>query len=75
MSLRVLVVDDEPDVMELFKRRFRREIRQGEIDFDDLKARLPGMAQLTGCRLISGQKQRHEGPGADVAAQEIVDLL
>jgi CheY-like chemotaxis protein len=29
MSVSILVVDDEPDVAELFRQRFRREIRQG----------------------------------------------
>jgi CheY-like chemotaxis protein len=30
MSVSILVVDDEPDVAELFRRRFRRETRQGK---------------------------------------------
>ena len=29
MSASILVVDDEPDVAELFRQRFRREVRQG----------------------------------------------
>ena len=29
MSASILVVDDEPDVSELFRQRFRRETRQG----------------------------------------------
>ena len=29
MSVSILVVDDEPDVAELFRQRFRREMRQG----------------------------------------------
>jgi len=29
MSVSILVVDDEPDVSELFRQRFRRETRQG----------------------------------------------
>ena len=29
MSVSILVVDDEPDVVELFKRQFRRELRSG----------------------------------------------
>lgn len=32
MSLKILVVDDEKDVELLFRQRFRREIRNGEID-------------------------------------------
>jgi len=31
-SNRILVVDDEADVAELFKRRFRRELRRGDFD-------------------------------------------
>ncbi|MDJ0897154.1 MAG: response regulator [Alphaproteobacteria bacterium] len=30
MSVSILVVDDEPDVVDLFKRRFRRELKQGD---------------------------------------------
>ncbi len=29
MSVSILVVDDEPDVPEMFRQRFRREVRQG----------------------------------------------
>jgi CheY-like chemotaxis protein len=29
MSVSILVVDDEPDVPELFRRRFRRDARRG----------------------------------------------
>ena len=32
MSLKILVVDDERDVELLFRQRFRREIRSGEIE-------------------------------------------
>jgi CheY-like chemotaxis protein len=30
MGFSILIVDDEPDVAELFRQRFRREARQGE---------------------------------------------
>src|SRR5258708_38383447 len=30
MSASILVVDDEPDVADLFRQRFRREVRQGD---------------------------------------------
>ena len=33
MSLRIMVVDDEAEMATLFKRRFRREIRNGDILF------------------------------------------
>ena len=29
MSVSILVVDDEPDVADLFRQGFRREVRQG----------------------------------------------
>ncbi len=31
--MKILVVDDEKDVQDLFLQRFRKEIRKGEIDF------------------------------------------
>jgi CheY-like chemotaxis protein len=38
MTLSILIVDDEPDVAELFGQRFRREVRQGTyvLHFADL---------------------------------------
>ncbi len=30
MSFSILIVDDEPDIAELFRQRFRREMRQGQ---------------------------------------------
>src|SRR5947209_20474297 len=30
MSFSILVVDDEPDITDLFRQRFRREVRQGQ---------------------------------------------
>ena len=32
MSVSILVVDDEPDVAELFRQQFRRETRQKTVD-------------------------------------------
>ena len=34
MSLRILVVDDEPDVEALFRQQFRRDIRDGRFTMD-----------------------------------------
>src|SRR4051794_18119509 len=34
MNVRVLVVDDEPDVEALFRQQFRREVRQGLYSLD-----------------------------------------
>lgn len=34
MTIRILVVDDEPDVAELVRQNFRREIRAGVYSFD-----------------------------------------
>lgn len=34
MSLLILVVDDEPDVAELFRQQFRRELRAGNFTLD-----------------------------------------
>ena len=30
MSVSILIVDDEPDVADLFRQRFRREVREGK---------------------------------------------
>lgn len=34
MPGRILVVDDEPDAVDLFRRRFRGELRRGEYEID-----------------------------------------
>ena len=34
MTVRILVVDDEPDVETLFRQQFRREVRQGRYTMD-----------------------------------------
>jgi len=34
MTVRILMVDDEPDAQELFRQNFRREIRNGVYAFD-----------------------------------------
>lgn len=34
MTVRIMIVDDEPDAQELFRQNFRREIRRGIYDFD-----------------------------------------
>jgi hypothetical protein len=41
MSVSVLIVDDEPDVAELFRQRFRRETRQGTYVFGQPTHRVP----------------------------------
>ena len=49
MTVRVLVVDDEPDVEALFRQQFRREVRQGlyTLDFALSDAATPD--KLCGC--------------------------
>jgi CheY-like chemotaxis protein len=34
MSVQILVVDDEPDVADLFRQQFRRELRAGQFTMD-----------------------------------------
>ena len=34
MTVRILMVDDEPDAQDLFRQNFRREIRKGVYCFD-----------------------------------------
>jgi DNA-binding NtrC family response regulator len=53
MTVRVLVVDDEPDVEELFRQQFRREVRQGlyRLDFA-----LSGEAALNKLEACTGRE-------------------
>ena len=53
MIVRVLVVDDEPDVEALFRQQFRREVRQGHYLLDFA---LSGEAALNKLDDISGQQ-------------------
>ena len=46
MSVSILVVDDEPDVVDLFKRRFRRELRQGDYTMYFAQSGEDALAQL-----------------------------
>ena len=48
MSVSILVVDDEPDVAELFRQRFRRETRQGKyvLHYATSGAALDRLAQI-----------------------------
>ena len=48
MSLSILVVDDEPDVAELFKQRFRREARQGTYVLHYAASGLEALERLSG---------------------------
>jgi len=34
MTVRIMIVDDEPDAQELFRQNFRREVRKGIYEFD-----------------------------------------
>ena len=53
MRVRVLVVDDEPDVEVLFRQQFRREVREGLYLLDFA---LSGEAALTSSRAASARK-------------------
>ena len=46
MTMRVLVVDDEPDVEALFRQQFRREVRQGLYKLDFALSALAALAIL-----------------------------
>lgn len=49
MTARVLVVDDEPDVEELFRQQFRREVRQGIYQLDFALSGEAALNKLEGC--------------------------
>src|SRR5437763_17185769 len=49
MSFSILVVDDEPDIADLFRQRFRREVRQGQyvLHFaESAEEALPRLAEI-----------------------------
>ena len=46
MTVRVLVVDDEPDVESLFRQQFRREVREGLYTLDFALSALSALAIL-----------------------------
>jgi two-component system chemotaxis response regulator CheY len=48
--MKILVVDDEADVQPLFLQRFRKEIRNGEVEFD---------FALSGERALEYLKEKH----------------
>ncbi len=52
MSASIIVVDDEPDVAELFLQRFRREARQGTYVMLTRKG-LPARGRAPMCRAAS----------------------
>jgi len=47
MSVSILVVDDEPDVADLFRQRFRREVRDGTYVMHFAGSGETALAQLT----------------------------
>ncbi len=47
MTVSILVVDDEPDVVDLFKRRFRRELRRGDYVMQFADSGEAALQQLT----------------------------
>ena len=49
MNVRVLVVDDEPDVETLFRQQFRREVRQGLYALDFALSAAEALERLDGC--------------------------
>lgn len=49
MNVRVLVVDDEPDVETLFRQQFRREVRQGLYGLDFALSAAEALERLDGC--------------------------
>jgi CheY-like chemotaxis protein len=46
MSILILVVDDEPDVTELFRQQFRRELRSGRFTMDFAHSALEALQRI-----------------------------
>jgi len=67
MTVRVLVVDDEPDVEVLFRQQFRREVREGHYTIDFA---LSGEAALKKARWAGRWRDRPTGVGHQHAGHE-----
>ena len=65
MTVRVLVVDDEPDVEALFRQQFRREVREGLYTLDFALSAWAALAILDQKRLQQRVLRGHEA-GASV---------
>ena len=53
MSLLILVVDDEPDVEDLFRQQFRRDIRAGRFVMEFAQSALDALARIGNARDVS----------------------
>jgi CheY-like chemotaxis protein len=47
MSIQILVVDDEPDVADLFRQQFRRELRAGSFTIDFAQSAADALERVT----------------------------
>jgi CheY-like chemotaxis protein len=47
MSVQILVVDDEPDVADLFRQQFRRELRAGRFTMDFAQSAAEALERVT----------------------------
>ncbi|HYC26386.1 MAG TPA: response regulator [Roseiarcus sp.] len=47
MTLQILVVDDEPDVADLFRQQFRRELRAGRFAMDFAQSAAEALERVT----------------------------
>ena len=75
MTVSILVVDDEPDVAELFRQRFRREVRQGHyvLHFADSGEAGAGASSARASTRADRDPVRHQHARhgrADVAARD-----
>ncbi|MGU3668339.1 response regulator [Methylobacterium sp. A49B] len=53
MSVLILVVDDEPDVTDLFRQQFRRELRSGRFDMAFAHSAPEALAQVSSSHATS----------------------
>ena len=65
MTVRVLVVDDEPDVEALFRQQFRREVREGLYTLDFALSAVAALAILDDASgekiILHGLRHEHAG--------------
>ena len=60
MTAKVLVVDDEPDLEDLVRQRFRRQIKEGSIAFGFARDGVEALALLADARRFRHGRLRHQ---------------
>ena len=53
MSLLILVVDDEPDVEQLFRQQFRRDLRSGRFAMEFAQSAAAALERIAAAQIVA----------------------